>query len=79
MNSDSMTSYRELRVLDRGCWVDGIPPSNQILWFLPQFSFLRVALNCSDEAIFLFDPCEAKLDRKASRNQIHKNRFFTIP
>jgi hypothetical protein len=38
-----------------------LTPSNQILWWLPEFSNLCMALHCHAEARFQPDSCEAKL------------------
>jgi len=50
-----------LRVLDWNCQVDRVTLSNQILWWLPEFSDLSVALHCHAEAGFLLNSCEARL------------------
>ena len=50
-----------LRVLDQGCWVDGIKLCNKLLWWLPESSNVCTALHCHDEARFLLDSCESEL------------------
>jgi hypothetical protein len=54
------------KLLDQSCRVDGITLCNQILWWLPEFPDLYVALQCHAETRFLLDSGDAELIRNTS-------------
>ena len=66
LHSSGLQIGGNLRMLYRGCRMDGVTLPSQILWRLPESSNSCATLNCRPESWFLLYSCESELAWNAS-------------